>query len=273
MRNFIPERMVRATGRMMRDEHRRRRHLPRRVRRTARSARCRPASSPSATIRASKRASTAARARSSAGWSRRPASARRCARPRPIRSSSASSRCRRAAIRPAAAAQESWRTLFYANLISSFIGEILSGDEAQRRGLRRRRLGAGSHQRRRAVVPRAPMGVAAVGAVMLDAFFESYYRLRPVNATFTGVHEHDHRLPDWSPEGLAAARRRDARAALGAGGGPTARRRRFDDVVERDRAAGDGVSRHADRRARERPLSARQPVARGRRGDLRHRSR
>jgi uncharacterized protein (DUF885 family) len=40
----------------------------------------------------------------------------------------------------------------------------------------------------------------------LDTFFESYYRLRPVNATFTGVHAHDHRLPDWSPDGLAAAR-------------------------------------------------------------------
>jgi hypothetical protein len=40
---------------------------------------------------------------------------------------------------------------------------------------------------------------------MLGAFFESYYRLRPVNATFTGVHDHDHRLPDWSPDGLAAA--------------------------------------------------------------------
>ena len=34
----------------------------------------------------------------------------------------------------------------------------------------------------------------------LDAFFESYYRLRPVNATFTGVHDYDDRLPDWSPE-------------------------------------------------------------------------
>ena len=33
----------------------------------------------------------------------------------------------------------------------------------------------------------------------------AYYRRRPVTATFTGVHEHDHRLPDWSPEGLAAA--------------------------------------------------------------------
>jgi hypothetical protein len=40
---------------------------------------------------------------------------------------------------------------------------------------------------------------------MLREFFESYYRLRPVNATFTGVHDHDHRLPDWSPEGLASA--------------------------------------------------------------------
>jgi hypothetical protein len=39
----------------------------------------------------------------------------------------------------------------------------------------------------------------------LAGFFESYYRLRPVNATFTGIHDHDHRLPDWSPEGLAAA--------------------------------------------------------------------
>jgi hypothetical protein len=39
----------------------------------------------------------------------------------------------------------------------------------------------------------------------LAPFFDSYYRLRPVNATFTGVHGHDHRLPDWSPDGLAAA--------------------------------------------------------------------
>jgi len=39
----------------------------------------------------------------------------------------------------------------------------------------------------------------------LARFFESYYRLRPVNATFTGVHKHDHQLPDWSPDGLAAA--------------------------------------------------------------------
>ena len=59
----------------------------------------------------------------------------------------------------------------------------------------------------------------------LDAFFESYYRLRPVNATFTGVHDYDDRLPDWSPEGLQAAAaemttlrlalRRDGSGALG----------------------------------------------------------
>ncbi len=46
------------------------------------------------------------------------------------RSSSASSRSPRASIRPAAAARESWRTLFYANLVSSFISEILSDDPA-----------------------------------------------------------------------------------------------------------------------------------------------
>src|SRR5258706_1255243 len=40
---------------------------------------------------------------------------------------------------------------------------------------------------------------------MLTAFFESYYRLRPVTATFTGIHDHDYRLPDWSPDGLASA--------------------------------------------------------------------
>ena len=40
---------------------------------------------------------------------------------------------------------------------------------------------------------------------MLTTFFESYYRLRPVTATFTGIHDHDHRLPDWSPDGLASA--------------------------------------------------------------------
>jgi len=39
----------------------------------------------------------------------------------------------------------------------------------------------------------------------LRPFFDSYYELRPVNATFTGVHHHDHRLPDWSPGGAVRA--------------------------------------------------------------------
>ena len=52
----------------------------------------------------------------------------------------------------------------------------------------------------------------------LGPFFESYYRLRPVNATFTGIHQHDDRLPDWSPDALAAAadEMRSLRASLAA---------------------------------------------------------
>jgi hypothetical protein len=42
------------------------------------------------------------------------------------------------------------------------------------------------------------------GPEALDAFFAHYYRRRPVTATFTGVHAHDARLPDWSPDGLSA---------------------------------------------------------------------
>src|SRR5690348_2165231 len=36
----------------------------------------------------------------------------------------------------------------------------------------------------------------------LDKFFVHYYRRRPVTATFTGIHDYDSVLPDWSPEGL-----------------------------------------------------------------------
>jgi hypothetical protein len=52
------------------------------------------------------------------------------------------------------------------------------------------------------------LGIDSVGAVSstLDGFFEHYYRRRPVNATFTGVHEYDALLPDWSLGGLAAQR-------------------------------------------------------------------
>ena len=42
-------------------------------------------------------------------------------------------------------------------------------------------------------------------AALLDRFYRSYYRLRPVNATLTGVHDHDAALPDWSPSGLDGA--------------------------------------------------------------------
>jgi hypothetical protein len=38
--------------------------------------------------------------------------------------------------------------------------------------------------------------------VWLDDFFDSYYRNRPVNATFIGVHEYDHCLPDFSDAGV-----------------------------------------------------------------------
>ena len=36
----------------------------------------------------------------------------------------------------------------------------------------------------------------------LDEFLASYYRHRPVNATFIGVHDYDHRLPDLSPSAV-----------------------------------------------------------------------
>jgi hypothetical protein len=45
-----------------------------------------------------------------------------------------------------------------------------------------------------------PAGVNA-----LDRFFDTYYRQRPVAATFTGLHEHDAQLPDWSADGLERA--------------------------------------------------------------------
>lgn len=48
----------------------------------------------------------------------------------------------------------------------------------------------------------APRSAAALA---LDAFFDWYYRVYPVNATFIGVHQHDHCLPDFSPHGIADA--------------------------------------------------------------------
>src|SRR5579884_566427 len=48
--------------------------------------------------------------------------------------------------------------------------------------------------------PRAPAFRA-----WLDDFFASYYRHRPVNATFIGVHTYDDRLPDYSDDGVGDA--------------------------------------------------------------------
>ncbi|GMV09176.1 MAG: hypothetical protein AMXMBFR55_09100 [Gemmatimonadota bacterium] len=45
-------------------------------------------------------------------------------------------------------------------------------------------------------VPAGPRDAA------LAAFLDHYYAARPVNATFTGMHAHDHRLPDWSAAGV-----------------------------------------------------------------------
>lgn len=47
-------------------------------------------------------------------------------------------------------------------------------------------------------------------------FLDHYYRRRPVNATFTGMHVYDSSLPDWSPDGLTSleAELRKLRAQL-----------------------------------------------------------
>ena len=49
------------------------------------------------------------------------------------------------------------------------------------------------------------VAVPAAVAAALDRFFDTHYRHRPVAATFTGLHEHDSVLPDWSSDGLAGA--------------------------------------------------------------------
>jgi uncharacterized protein (DUF885 family) len=47
------------------------------------------------------------------------------------------------------------------------------------------------------------MTQAPLRAALLDEFFASYYRHRPVGATFIGVHDYDDRLPDYSAQGVA----------------------------------------------------------------------
>ncbi len=50
----------------------------------------------------------------------------------------------------------------------------------------------------------ARVGAPEAAVAALDRFFDTFYRQRPVTATFTGLHAHDDRLPDWSPTGLDA---------------------------------------------------------------------
>ncbi len=58
------------------------------------------------------------------------------------------------------------------------------------------------------------------GSASLDAFFDTLFDLRPVDATFIGHHDLDYRWPDWTVAGhdRAAARWRDVAAALEAEG-------------------------------------------------------
>ena len=74
----------------------------------------------------------------------------------------------------------------------------------------------------------------------LDVFFDGWYRQQPVTATFTGIHEHDHLLPDFSPEALQASRDSmclTRRALAEAGHGVL----HSDDLRQRDWVAIDGA--------------------------------
>lgn len=46
---------------------------------------------------------------------------------------------------------------------------------------------------------------AVASSEWFDRFFDAYYRHRPVNATFIGVHDYDDRLPDYSESGAGDA--------------------------------------------------------------------
>ncbi len=39
----------------------------------------------------------------------------------------------------------------------------------------------------------------------LDDFLATFFRQNPVDATFIGMHDHDHALPDCSPAGIERA--------------------------------------------------------------------
>jgi hypothetical protein len=55
------------------------------------------------------------------------------------------------------------------------------------------------------VSAQADGGASGELGAWLGRFFASYYRHRPVNATFIGEHDYDPQLPDFSPRGVDAA--------------------------------------------------------------------
>ena len=114
--------------------------------------------------------------------------------------------------------------------------------------------------------------VAAAGRprAALDRFFDTFYRQRPVAATFTGLHEHDGVLPDWSADGLARAadEMRALRRELDAAGRvPDAEVTVFPWQV--DLALADGALEIALAEHESRHFVHAQPVAVDRRGHLR----
>jgi len=52
------------------------------------------------------------------------------------------------------------------------------------------------------VIPTTATAAAPAFTAWLDDFFAAYYRRRPVNATFIGMHDRDDRLPDLSESGM-----------------------------------------------------------------------
>ena len=124
---------------------------------------------------------------------------------------------------PGGSARESWRTLFYANLDQQLHWRILSGGAANEGDFGdgawvQEVINAVEHsfRERRWVAPACRCDAAGAPMTALDAFFDSYYRVRPVNATFTGVHGYDDRLPEFDPDGLdrAADEMRAVRTSL-----------------------------------------------------------
>ena len=69
----------------------------------------------------------------------------------------------------------------------------------------------------------------------MDRFFDAFFQRRPVDATFVGVRGHDHRMPDVSPDGVAAMVSEmrgllgDAARGVGDGAGSVERRGGADD--------------------------------------------